>query len=105
MMKWQLKDKIIVLEGKMQQLIEANLRLTKQLENLWDEIGAKNDFIRDQKFEIAEIKVERDRWKSKWSRCVAKKWEKVDEALEEKKKREESRAIIEKALSDERTDN
>ena len=105
MMKWQLQDKIIMLESRMQQLSFALHRLTKQLENLWDEVGAKNDFIRDQKYELAEIKVERDRWKSKWSRCVAKKWEKVDEALEEKKKREEGRAIIEKALSDERTDN
>ena len=104
MMKWQLQDKIIVLEGKMQQLIEANLRLTKQLENLWDEIGAKNDFIRDQKYELAEAKVQRDQWKSKWSRCVARKWEK--QGMEEnRKKREENRAIIEKALSDERTDN
>jgi peptidoglycan hydrolase CwlO-like protein len=105
MMKWQLKDKIIMLEAQIRQLVETNLKLTTQLGNLWDEIGSKNDYIREQKFELAEVKVERNRWKSKWSRCVARKWEKVDEALEEKKKREEGRAIIEKALSDERTDN
>ena len=105
MMKWQLQDKIIMLESRMQQLIEANLRLTKQLENLWDEIGAKNDFIRDQKYELAAAKVQRDEWKSKWSRCVAKKWEKQGLEENRKKREEESRAIIEKALSDERTDN
>ena len=93
-----------MLESRMQQLIEANLRLTKQLENLWDEIGAKNDFIRDQKYELAAAKVQRDEWKSKWSRCVAKKWEK--QGLEEnRKKREEDRALIEKSITDERTDN
>ena len=105
MMKWQMQDKIIMLESRMQQLIEANLRLTKQLENLWDEIGAKNDFIRDQKYELAAAKVQRDEWKSKWSRCVAKKWEKQGLEENRKKREEESRAIIEKALSDERTDN
>ena len=93
-----------MLEVQIRQLIETNLKLTTQLGNLWDEIGAKNDFIRDQKYELAEAKVQRDQWKSKWSRCVARKWEK--QGLEEnKKKREENRAIIEKALSDERTDN
>ncbi len=105
MMKWQLQGKIIMLESRIQQLIEANLRLTKQLENFWDEIGSKNDYMREQKWEIAEIKIDRDKWKSKWSRCVAKKWEKIDEELEKKKKREEGRAFMEKQLTDERTDN
>lgn len=104
-MKWQLQDKIIMLESRIQQLIEVNLRLTKQLENFWDEIGSKNDYMREQKWEIAEIKIDRDKWKSKWSRCVAKKWEKIDEELEKKKKREEGRAFMEKQLTDERTDN
>ncbi|WP_440692851.1 hypothetical protein [Candidatus Pelagibacter sp. HIMB1695] len=94
-----------MLESRIQQLIEANLRLTKQLENFWDEIGSKNDYMREQKWEIAEIKIDRDKWKSKWSRCVAKKWEKIDEELEKKKKREEGRAFMEKQLTDERTDN
>jgi adenylosuccinate lyase len=105
MNKWQLQDKIIMLEAMVKQLIQTNLNLTTQLENLWSEIGAKNDFIRDQKYELAEIKVERDRWKSKWSRCVVKKWEKVDEELEKKRKREEGTAFMEKQLTDERTDN
>lgn len=93
-----------MLEAQIRQLVETNLKLTNQLGNLWDELGSKNDYIREQKFELAAAKVERDEWKSKWSRCVAKKWER--QGLEEnKKKREEDRALIEKSLTDERTDN
>ena len=102
--KWQLEDKIIMLEAKIQQLIQSNLNLSKQLENFWDELGSKNDYIREQKYELAAAKIQRDEWKSKWSRCVAKKWEK--QGLEEnRKKREEDRALIEKSITDERTDN
>ena len=95
-----------MLEAQIRQLVEINLNLTNQLGKFWDEIGSKNDYMKDQKFEIAEIKVERDHWKSKWSRCVAKKWEKIDEELEKKKKKnEEGKAFFEKQLTDERTDN
>ena len=70
MNKWQLQDKIIMLEAQIRQLVEINLNLTNQLGKFWDEIGSKNDYMKDQKFEIAEIKVERDHWKSKWSIAI-----------------------------------
>ena len=94
-----------MLDERVQQLVESNLLLTKHLENLWEEIGAKNDYIRNQKIELAEVKQERDEFHTKWSRCVLKRREKIDEALEKKKKREAGRELIEKQLTDERTDN
>ena len=105
MNKWQLQDKIIILDERVRQLVESNLLLSRHLENLWEEIGAKNEYIRNQKIELTEVKEERDEFHSKWSKCVLKKWEKIDEALEKKKKREAGRALIEKQLTDERTDN
>ena len=94
-----------MLDERVQQLVESNLLLTKHLENLWEEIGAKNEYIRNQKIELTEVKQERDEFHTKWSRCFLKKCDKIDEALEKKKKREAGRALIEKQLTDERTDN
>mgnify|MGYP005997574689 CR=1 FL=1 len=80
-------------------LISTNSTIADQLKNLWEEIGWKNDMIRDLKYELAAIKLERDRYKTRWRRCIADKYE------QKQKEDEKDKAIFEKILSDERTDN
>lgn len=80
-------------------LISTNSTIADQLKNLWEEIGWKNDMIRDLKYELAAIKLERDRYKTRWRRCIADKYE------QKQKEDEKDKAIFEKILSNERTDN
>jgi len=97
--KYQLEWKIDQLDLQIQELISTNSKLTDQLKNLWDEIGCKNDFIRDLKEDLAEIKLDRNKYSARWKRCIADKYE------QKQKEDETDKAIFEKALSDERTDN
>ena len=46
-----------------QQLIETNQKLTDQLKNLWEEVGYKNDRVRDLNYEVAELKTEVKQYK------------------------------------------
>ena len=55
--------------------------------------------IRDLKYELAAVKLERDRYKTRWRRCITDKYE------QKQKEDEKDKAIFEKILSDERTDN
>ena len=80
-------------------LISTNSTIADQLKNLWEEIGWKNDMIRDLKYELAVIKLERDKYKTRWRRCIADKYE------QKQKEDEKDKAIFEKILSNERTDN
>lgn len=80
-------------------LISTNSTIANQLKNLWEEVGCKNDLIRDLKYELAAVKLERDRYKTRWRRCIADKYE------QKQKEDEKDKAIFEKILSDERTDN
>ena len=80
-------------------LISTNSTIADQLKNLWEEIGWKNDMIRNLKYELAAVKLERDRYKTRWRRCIADKYE------QKQKEDEKDKAIFEKILSDERTDN
>jgi hypothetical protein len=80
-------------------LISTNSTIANQLKNLWEEVGWKNDMIRDLKYELAAVKLERDRYKTRWRRCIADKYE------QKQKEDEKDKAIFEKILSDERTDN
>jgi chromosome segregation ATPase len=102
----KLEDKIEILktqldrkELQLDETISTNSKLTDQLKNLWDEVGCKNDMIRDFKQDLAEIKLDRDRYSSRWKRCIQDKFE------QRKKDNETDKAIFEKALSGERTDN
>ena len=54
-----------------QQLIETNQKLTDQLGNLWDEVGYKNDRVRDLNYELAKLKTEVKTLKFKWRKCIA----------------------------------
>ena len=80
-------------------LISTNSTIADQLKNLWEEIGWKNDMIRDLKYELAAVKLERDSYKTRWRRCIADKYE------QKQKEDEKDKAIFEKILSNERTDN
>ena len=80
-------------------LISTNSTIADQLKNLWEEVGCKNDLIRDLKYELAAVKLERDRYKTRWRRCITDKYE------QKQKEDEKDKAIFEKILSDERTDN
>jgi len=80
-------------------LISTNSTIADQLKNLWEEIGWKNDMIRDLKYELAAVKLERDRYKTRWRRCITDKYE------QKQKEDEKDKAIFEKILSNERTDN
>ena len=80
-------------------LISTNSTIADQLKNLWEEVGCKNDMIRDLKYELAAIKLERDKYKTRWRRCIAEKYE------QKQKEDEKDKAIFEKILSAERTDN
>jgi hypothetical protein len=80
-------------------LISTNSTIADQLKNLWEEIGWKNDMIRDLKYELAAVKLERDSYKTRWRRCITDKYE------QKQKEDEKDKAIFEKILSDERTDN
>ena len=97
--KQELEWKIDDLNLQIQDLISTNSKLADQLKNFWDEIGCKNDLIRDLKEDLAEIKLDRNRYSARWKRCIQDKYE------QKRKEDERDNAIFEKALSDERTDN
>ena len=106
MRKYELLDQIEKLEIQLdkkelqlEEVISTNSKLTDQLKNLWDEVGCKNDMIREQKFEISNIKIERDNFKRRWQRCIADKYE------QKRKDDEKDKAIFEKILNEGRTDN
>ena len=84
-----------------QQLIETNQKLTDQLGNLWDEVGYKNDRVRDLTYEVSELKTENKQLKYKWKKCIADKWTRGED--QETKDAELER--LHKILNDERTDN
>ena len=84
-----------------QQLIETNQKLTDQLGNLWDEVGYKNDRVRDLTYEVSELKTENKQLKYKWKKCIADKWTRSED--QETKDAELER--LHKILNDERTDN
>ena len=97
--KYQLEWKIDQLDLQIQELISTNSKLTDQLKNLWDEVGLKNDMVRDLRQDLAEIKLDRNKYSARWKRCIQDKYE------QKRKEDERDNAIFEKALSDERTDN
>ena len=106
MKKYELEDQIEQLEFRLNrkeaqfdEVISTNSKLTDQLKNLWDEVGCKNDMIRDQKIELSNIKLERDNFKRRWQRCIADKYE------QKRKDDEKDKAIFEKILNEGRTDN
>ena len=82
-----------------QQLIETNQKLTDQLGNLWDEVGYKNDRVRDLNYEVAELKTEVKTLKFKWRKCIE------DRYAQDQEEKEKDKALIDKILSDGRTDN
>lgn len=84
-----------------QQLIETNQKLTDQLKNLWEEVGYKNDRVRDLTYEVSELKTENKQLKYKWKKCIADKWTRGED--QETKDAELER--LHKILNDERTDN
>ena len=97
--KYQLEWKIDQLDLQIQELISTNSKLTDQLKNLWDEVGLKNDMVKDLRQDLAEIKLDRNKYSARWKRCIQDKYE------QKRKEDERDNAIFEKALSDERTDN
>ena len=97
--KQQLEWKIDELDLQIQDLISTNSKLADQLKNFWDEIGCKNDLIKELKEDLSEIKLDRNKYASRWKRCIADKYE------QKQKEDEADKAIFEKALSGERTDN
>ena len=58
MTKWELKEQLESLRETNSKLTEANLVIAKQLENLWSEVGYKNDRVRDLTYEVSELKSE-----------------------------------------------
>jgi len=102
----RLEDKIEILktqldrkELQLDETISTNSKLTDQLKNLWDEVGLKNDMVKDLRQDLAEIKLDRNKYSARWKRCIQDKYE------QKRKEDERDNAIFEKALSDERTDN
>ena len=80
-----------------QQLIETNQKLTDQLKNLWEEVGYKNDRVRDLNYEVSELKTEVKQYKYKWRKCIADKYSQEAD--------EKDKALIDKLLNEGRTDN
>ena len=74
MTKWELKEQLESLRETNSKLTDANLVLAKQLENLWSEVGYKNDRVRDLTYEVSELKTENKQLKYKWKKCIADKW-------------------------------
>jgi len=99
MRKYQLELQLDKKELQIEELIATNSKLTDQLKNLWEEVGYKNDMIRDQKFELSNIKVERDSYKRRLHRCIAHKYE------QKREEDEKGKAFFEKILNEGRTDN
>ena len=58
MTKWELKEQLESLRETNSKLTDANLVIAKQLENLWSEVGYKNDRVRDLTYEVSELKSE-----------------------------------------------
>ena len=53
----ELKAELEALRETNTKLTEANLVIAKQLENLWSEVGYKNDRVRDLTYEVSELKL------------------------------------------------
>ena len=66
MTKWELKEQLESLRETNSKLTDANLVIAKQLENLWSEVGYKNDRVRDLTYEVSELKSEVKTLKFKW---------------------------------------
>ena len=60
MTKWELKEQLESLRETNSKLTEANLVIAKQLENLWSEVGYKNDRVRDLTYEAEFKRIERE---------------------------------------------
>jgi len=106
MKKYELEDQIEKLEyqlnrkeAQFDEVVSTNSKLTDQLKNLWDEVGCKNDMIRSLNRDVEEIKTDRNKYASRWRRCVADKYEKRREEDEKDK------ALLDKILNEGRTDN
>lgn len=97
MNKWELKAELEALRETNTKLTEANLVIAKQLENLWSEVGYKNDRVRDLNYEVAELKTEVKQYKYKWRKCIADKYSQEAD--------EKDKALIDKLLNEGRTDN
>ena len=99
MTKRELKEQLESLRETNSKLTDANLVIAKQLENLWSEVGYKNDRVRDLTYEVSELKSEVKTLKFKWRKCIA------DRYAQDQEEKEKDKALIDKILSDERTDN
>ena len=97
MTKWELKEQLESLRETNSKLTDANLVIAKQLENLWSEVGYKNDRVRDLTYEVSELKSEVKTLKFKWRKCIADKYSQEAD--------EKDKALIDKLLSEGRTDN
>ena len=99
MTKWELKEQLESLRETNSKLTDANLVIAKQLENLWSEVGYKNDRVRDLTYEVSELKSEVKTLKFKWRKSIA------DRYAQDQEEKEKDKALIDKILSEERTDN
>ena len=77
MTKWELKEQLESLRETNSKLTDANLVIAKQLENLWSEVGYKNDRVRDLTYEVSELKSEVKTLKFKWRKCIADRYAKI----------------------------
>ena len=85
MTKWELKEQLESLRETNSKLTDANLVIAKQLENLWSEVGYKNDRVRDLTYEVSELKSEVKTLKFKWRKCIADRYAQDQEEKEKDK--------------------
>tara|TARA_B100000787_G_C15958693_1_gene192220 strand:+ start:189 stop:461 length:273 start_codon:yes stop_codon:yes gene_type:complete len=71
------------LEQMFQESLENVNRLTKMSDALWEEISKKNDRMGDLKYEVYELKTERDELLEKLRDC-SKKQNQINNARTEK---------------------
>ena len=93
MTKWELKEQLESLRETNSKLTDANLVIAKQLENLWSEVGYKNDRVRDLTYEVSELKSEVKTLKFKWRKCIA------DRYAQDQEEKEKDKALIDKILN------
>ena len=93
MTKWELKEQLESLRETNSKLTDANLVIAKQLENLWSEVGYKNDRVRDLTYEVSELKSEVKTLKFKWRKCIA------DRYAQDQEEKEKDKALIDKEKS------
>ena len=52
-----LEEQLYKKENQFSELLSNNSKVIDQLSNLWEEVGFKNDLIRDQKLEYQNLKL------------------------------------------------